>query len=91
MMYGKANISLPGIDVTSTSPQNVPVGTFEKVKFAEVQTIPVEITDMVASTVGVGAVRCEGLYKSSSDIVGSIPGCGITATFKSTEKVQFSS
>ena len=91
MMYGKANISLPGIDTTSTSAQTVPGGTFSKVKFALEQKIPLEITDMVASTVGVGAVRCEGLYKSSSDIVGTIPGAGLTATFKSTEKVQFSS
>ena len=91
MMYGKSNISLPGVDITSSSAQTIPGDVFAKVKFAEDQTIPVEITDMVASSIGIGAVRCEGLYKSSSDIVGTIPGVGLTATFKSANTVTFSS
>lgn len=89
-MNGYATIEIP-VDITSLSAQSVPAGTFKKVKYALENRIPLEIKGMKSSTTDIGAVRCEGLYESSSDIVGSIPAEGKTATFKSTEKVTFSS
>ena len=90
-MEGKAYISLPGVDVTSVSLQNMPAGTFKTIKYAEEKKIPLEVKDMVASSVGIGAMSCEGLYKSSSNIVGIIPAKGLSATFTSGDKVTLAS
>lgn len=90
-MFGELKLSAKGVDTTSSSAQSLPSGAYDKVVAAEGLKIPVEIRDMVASTVGVGPVKCEGLYKSSTSIVGTIPALGKTATFANTNKVTLSS
>lgn len=73
-MYGKANVSLKGINPDSTSAQNLPAGAEDVFKYALDHEIPVSITAMSGSTIGlVGAVTCEALRKPSTAIVGNIP------------------
>lgn len=74
MMYGKANIKLNGINPESSSAQTLPDGAEDAFKYALEQEIPVSISAMSGSTIGlVGAVTCEALHKSSNSIVGNIP------------------
>lgn len=90
MMYGKANISLPGVDITSSSAQTISAEAAKKFAFAENQKIPVSLNDMVASSIGVGPASMESIYKSGSSIVGQVPAIGKTATVASG-KITFSS
>lgn len=90
MMYGKANISLPGVDITSSSAQTISAEAEKKFAFAENQKIPVSLNDMVASSIGVGPASMESIYKSGSSIVGKVPAIGKTATVASG-KITFSS
>ena len=73
-MYGKANVSLKGINPESSSAQDLPAGAEDVFKYAFDHEIPVSITAMSGSTIGpVGAVTCEALRKPSTAIVGKIP------------------
>lgn len=73
-MYGKANVALKGINPDSSSAQNLPAGAEDVFKYALDHEIPVSITAMSGSTIGlVGAVTCEALRKPSTAIVGKIP------------------
>lgn len=73
-MYGIANIKLNGINPDSTSEQTLPEGAEDVFKYALDHEIPVSITAMSGSTIGlVGAVTCEALRKPSTAIVGKIP------------------
>lgn len=89
-MEGYTNLEIP-VDITSLSAQNMPKGSFEKISYALKNRIPLEIKGMKSSATPIGAMRCEGLYESSSNIVGAVPGAGLTATFTSADKVTFSS
>lgn len=79
-MYGYANVSFKDVDTTSGSAQTITADAEKAIRYAEAQQIPVQIRDMVASTVGIGVVSMEGLHKSSTNIVGTIPTLGKTAT-----------
>lgn len=79
-MNGYANVSFKDVDTTSGSAQTITADAEKTIRYAEAQQIPVQIRDMVASTVGIGVVSMEGLYKSSTNIVGTIPALGKTAT-----------
>ena len=89
-MEGYANLEIP-VDITSLSAQNMPKGSFEKITYALRNRIPLEIKGMKSSTTPLGAMRCEGLRESSSNIVGIVPAAEKTATFTSADKVTFSS
>lgn len=89
-MNGYANVSFKGVDTTSGSAQTITAEAEKAIRFAEVEQIPVQIRDMVASSIGVGVVTMEGMYKSSTNVVGSIPAIGKTATVGSG-KVTLSS
>lgn len=79
-MNGYANVSFKSVDTTSGSAQTITADAEKAIRYAEAQQIPVQIRDMVASTVGIGVVSLEGLHKSSTNIVGTIPALGKTAT-----------
>lgn len=79
-MYGYANVSFKGVDTTSGSAQTITADAEKAIRYAEVEQIPVQIRDMMASSIGVGVVTMEGMYKSSTNVVGSIPAIGKTAT-----------
>lgn len=79
-MNGYANVSFKSVDTTSGSAQNITADAEKTIRYAEAQQIPVQIKDMVASTVGIGPFTMEGLHKSSTNIVGTIPALGKTAT-----------
>ena len=87
-MFGKAHVSFPGVDVTSGSAQDIPAAAEKAINYAYDQKIPVELHDMVASSIGVGAVSMEGIYKSGSSIIGKCPAIGADATIASG-KVTF--
>lgn len=73
-MYGIANLKLNGINPDSTSEQTLPEGAEDVFKYALDHEIPVSITAMSGSTIGlVGAVTCEALRKPSTAILGKIP------------------
>lgn len=73
-MYGIANLKLNGINPDSSSEQTLPEGAEDVFKYALDHEIPVSITAMSGSTIGlVGAVTCEALRKPSTAIVGNIP------------------
>lgn len=73
-MYGIANLKLNGINPDSSSEQTLPEGAEDVFKYALDHEIPVSITAMSGSTIGlVGAVTCEALRKPSTAIVGKIP------------------
>ena len=79
-MNGYANVSFKSVDTTSGSAQTITADAEKTIRYAEAQQIPVQIRDMVASTVGIGVVSMKGLHKSSNNIVGTIPALGKTAT-----------
>lgn len=79
-MNGYANVSFKSVDTTSGSAQNITADAEKAIRYAEAQQIPVQIRDMVASTVGIGVVTLEGMHKSSTNIVGNIPAIGKNAT-----------
>lgn len=79
-MNGYANVSFKSVDTTSGSAQTITAEAEKTIRYAERMKIPVQIRDMVASSIGVGVVTMEGMYKSSTNIVGSIPAIGKTAT-----------
>lgn len=79
-MNGYANVSFKSVDTTSGSAQTITSDAEKTIRYAEAQQIPVQIRDMVASTVGIGVVSLEGLHKSSTNVVGTIPALGKTAT-----------
>lgn len=73
-MYGIANLKLNGINPDSSSEQTLPEGAEDVFKYALDHEIPVSITAMSGSTIGlVGAVTCEALRKPSTAILGNIP------------------
>ena len=73
-MYGIANLKLNGINPDSSSQQTLPEGAEDVFKYALDHEIPVSITAMSGSTIGlVGAVTCEALRKPSTAILGNIP------------------
>ena len=73
-MNGIANLKLKGINPDSSSAQTLPAGAEDVFKYALDHEIPVSITAMSGSTIGiVGAVTCEALRKPSTAIVGNIP------------------
>lgn len=73
-MYGIANLKLNGINPDSSSEQTLPDGAENVFKYALEHEIPVSITAMSGSTIGlVGAVTCEALRKPSTAILGKIP------------------
>lgn len=73
-MYGIANLKLNGINPESSSEQTLPAGAEDVFKYALDHEIPVSITAMSGSTIGlVGAVTCEALRKPLTAIVGNIP------------------
>lgn len=73
-MYGIANLKLNGINPDSSSEQTLPEGAEDVFKYALDHEIPVSITAMSGSTIGlVGAVTCEALRKPSTAILGKIP------------------
>ena len=73
-MNGIANLKLKGINPDSSSEQTLPAGAEDVFKYALDHEIPVSITAMSGSTIGlVGAVTCEALRKPSTAIVGNIP------------------
>ena len=75
-MNGYANVSFKDVDTTSGSAQTITADAEKTIRYAEAQQIPVQIRDMV----GIGVVSMEGLHKSSTNIVGTIPALGKTAT-----------
>lgn len=79
-MNGYANVSFKSVDTTSGSAQTITAEAEKTIRYAEGMKIPVQIRDMVASSIGVGVVTMEGMYKSSTNIVGKIPAIGKTAT-----------
>lgn len=73
-MHGIANLKLNGINPDSSSAQTLPEGAEDVFKYALDHEIPVSITAMSGSTIGlVGAVTCEALRKPSTAILGNIP------------------
>lgn len=70
MMYGKANCSFKGVDITVSDPQNISVYDEKAFNFAGEQKIAVEIKDMVASTVGIGSVLVDGVHEDNGAMVG---------------------
>ena len=79
-MNGYANVSFKSVDTTSGSAQTITAEAEKIIRYAEGMKIPVQIRDMVASSIGVGVVTMEGMHKSSTNIVGTIPALGKTAT-----------
>ena len=79
-MNGYANVSFKSVDTTSGSAQTITADAEKTIRYAEGMKIPVQIRDMVASSVGVGVVTMEALHKSSTNVVGTIPALGKTAT-----------
>lgn len=76
MMYGKANCSFKGVDITSGDPQDISVYDEKAFNFAGEQKISVEIKDMVASSVGVGSVIVDGIHEDNGAMVGICPSIG---------------
>lgn len=90
MMYGIANVDFKGVDTTSASAQTITSDAEKTIKFAQEQTIPVSIHGLVASTVGLGTVGMEAIYKDGSAVKGYIPAINKNASV-SSGKVTFSS
>lgn len=70
MMYGKANCSFKGVDISVSDPQDISVYDEKAFNFAGEQKIAVEIKDMVASTVGIGSVLVDGVHEDNGAMVG---------------------
>ena len=87
MMYGYANIDATGVDITSGSAQTAPKGIFKAAKFAHEQKIPVELHNMVASSIGIGPLTLEAISEDSGDIKGIAPALAATVTITDEDKV----
>lgn len=77
MMFGKANCSFKGVDTLVSDPQDISVYDEKAFNFAGEQKIPVEIKDMVASSVGVGSVLVDSIHEDNGAMVGSCPSLGV--------------
>lgn len=80
MMYGKANCSFKGVDITISDPQDISKYDEKAFNYAGEQKIPVEIKDMVASTVGVGSVLVDAIHEDNGAMVGICPSINASIT-----------
>lgn len=76
MMYGKANCSFKGVDITVSDPQDISVYDEKAFNFAGEQKIAVEIKDMMSSNVGIGSVIVDGVHEDNGAMVGACPSLG---------------
>lgn len=77
-MYGVAHIHLPGVNINSSSEQTITPEAEKQFRAAASLQIPVEIHDMMASSIGVGAVRANAVHEYGDSIVGNASGQDFT-------------
>lgn len=70
MMYGKANASFKGVDITVGDPQDITFNDAQAFKYAGDQKITLEIHDLSASGVGLGSVLVDGIHEDNGAMVG---------------------
>lgn len=77
MMYGKANVSFKGVDITESDPQDITFNDAQAFKYAGDQKITLEIHDLSASGVGLGSVIVDGIHEDNGATVGYANTLGI--------------